>query len=64
MTTSIPQRPTRKSLIIQCLSNRLWEASPEAIAQILSELPDTTVEVIAAKTIQVLEMGGDDETIN
>lgn len=49
MTTSIPQRPTRKSLIIECLSNRLWEASPEAIAQILGELPDGVVEAIAAK---------------
>ena len=64
MQTNIAQSPTRRSLIIQCLSSRLWEASPEAIAQILSELPDTTVEVIAAKAIQVLEMGGDDETIN
>ncbi len=52
------QRPTRQSLIIQCLSHRLWEASPEAIAKILSELPDTTVELIAAKSVQVLEMGG------
>jgi hypothetical protein len=52
------QRPTRRWLIVQCLSNRLWEASPEAIAQILSELPDGVVEAIAAKSVQVLEMGG------
>lgn len=58
------QRPTRQSLIINSLAHRLWETSPEAIAQILSELPAPVVEVIAAKTIQVLEMGGDDEAKN
>ncbi|MBD1930455.1 MULTISPECIES: hypothetical protein [Cyanophyceae] len=52
------QRLTQRALIIQCLTNRLWEASPEAITQILSELPDGVVEAIASKLIEVLEMGG------
>jgi hypothetical protein len=55
------QRLTQRALIIQCLTNRLWEASPEGIAQILSELPDAVVEVIAATTVQVLEAGGTHE---
>jgi len=58
------QRQTRKWLIVQCLSNRLWEASPEVIAQILGELPDGVVNAIAAKSVQLLEMGGTDETQN
>jgi len=58
------QRPTRKWLIVQCLSNRLWEASPEALAQILGELPDEVVNAIAAKSVQLLEIGGTDETQN
>ena len=52
------QRPTRQSPIINSLAHRLWETSPEAIAQILSELPDPVLEVIAAKTVQVLETEG------
>ena len=58
------QRQTRKWLIVQCLSNRLWEASPEALAQILGELPDEVVNAIAAKSVQLLEIGGTDETQN
>ena len=57
MKTNV-QRPTRQSLIISSLAHKLWEASPEAIAQILSELPDPVLEVIAAKTVQVLETEG------
>jgi hypothetical protein len=58
------QRPIRRELIIESLSNRLWEASPEAITQILQQLPDEVVNAIAAKSVQFLEMGGTDETQN
>jgi hypothetical protein len=56
------QRPTRQSPIINSLAHRLWETSPEAIAQILSELPDALVEELAATTVQVLQVGDTDET--
>ena len=62
--TKATQRPTRRELIIECLSNRLWESSPEAITQILQQLPDEVLNAIAAKSVQLLEMGGTDETQN
>jgi len=58
------QRLARRELIIESLSNRLWESSPEAITQILQQLPDEVVNAIAAKSVQLLEMGGTDETQN
>ncbi len=58
------QRPTRRELIIESLSNRLWESSPEAISQILQQLPDELVEKIARITIQVLNVKSSNETQN
>ena len=58
------QRLARRELIIESLSNRLWESSPEAITQILQQLPDEVVNAIAAKSVQFLEVGGTDETQN
>ena len=49
------QRPPQRELIIDALSNKLWEASPEAIAQVLRQLPDDVVKGIALATVQTLE---------
>ena len=64
MQTNLIQRPTRRELIIESLSNRLWESSPEAITEILQQLPDELVEKIAKTTIQVLDAEGSNETQN
>ncbi len=49
------QRPTRRELIVQSLSHRLWETTPEKLTQILLQLPEQLIEELAATTIQVLE---------
>ncbi len=49
------QRPTQRELIIDCLSNRLWESSPEVIAQILRQLPDDVVSAVALAAVKTLE---------
>ena len=58
------QRLTRRELIIECLSNRLWESSPEVISQILQQLPDELIQELAKTTIQVLDAEGSNETQN
>ncbi len=64
MQTNLTQRLTRQELIIESLSNRLWESSPEVITEILQQLPDELVEKIARITIQVLDAEGSNETQN
>jgi len=49
MINAQPQQ--KKELIIQCLSNRLWEASPEVIGEILRQLPDELIQELAKTTI-------------
>jgi hypothetical protein len=58
------QRLTRRELIIESLSNRLWESSPEVIGEILSQLPDELIQELAKITIQVLDAEGSNETQN
>jgi len=49
------QRPPQRELVIDCLSNRLWETSPEIIAQILRQLPDDALNNLARATVQTIE---------
>ncbi|MBD2006485.1 hypothetical protein NDI37_21980 [Funiculus sociatus GB2-A5] len=49
------QRPPQRELIIDCLSNRLWETSPEIIAQVLRQLPDDALNNLARATVQTIE---------
>ncbi|MBD1836651.1 hypothetical protein [Coleofasciculus sp. FACHB-501] len=49
------QRPPQRELIIDCLSNRLWEASPETIAQVMRQLPDDVLNMVALATVKTLE---------
>lgn len=49
------QRPNQRELVIDCLSNRLWETSPEIIAQILRQLPDDALNNLARATMQTIE---------
>ncbi len=64
MQINLIQRPTQRELIIESLSNRLWESSPELIGEILQQLPDELIEKIAKITIQVLDAEGSNETQN
>ncbi len=64
MQTNLTQRPTRRELVIGCLCHRLWEASPELISEILSQLPDELIQELAKTTIQVLDAEDSNETCN
>ena len=64
MQINLIQPLTRRELIIESLFNRLWESSPEAITEILQQLPDELVEKIAKTTIQVLDAEDSNETSN
>ena len=64
MQTNLTQRATRRELIIESLSNRLWESSPEVIGEILQQLPDELIQELAKITIQVLDAEGSNETYN
>jgi len=64
MQTNLIQRLTRRELIIESLSSRLWESSPEVIGEILSQLPDELIQELAQTTIQVLDAEGSNETQN
>ncbi len=64
MQINLTQRLTRRELIIESLSNRLWESSPEVIGEILSQLPDELIQELAKITIQVLDAEGSNETQN
>ena len=64
MQTNLIQRLTRRELIIESLSNRLWESSPEVIGEILRQLPDELIQELAKTTIQVLDAEDSNETSN
>ena len=64
MQINLIQRLTRRELIIESLSNRLWESSPEVIGEILRQLPDELIQKLAQTTIQVLDAEDSNETYN
>jgi len=64
MQINLTQRPTRRELVIGCLCHRLWEASPELIGEILSQLPDELIQELAKITVQILDAEDSNETYN